>query len=215
VIAAVEVSIQTRKSTNIVSPQHGSSFEILYLSELPKGSLTSDKPIVTSDLEKLVKFSEIDIVAFQGIVYEKLGKEVAPNFQMESLVDQFGNKYQFVYVPYMTQLLGIHYNYIDKMITLFDGKQQDTFGLHHTEGIGMFSKFPVLDTGYIRLSRDYNDPHDILQRICLRTLIDTPVGSVNVFFASLSFTSVKSRLTHIVEVIHLLDLFLNFRTSTM
>ncbi len=78
------------------------------------------------------------------------------------------------------------------------------FGFYHSEGISFFSKFPVLDTGYIRLSRNFNDLEDDLQRICMRVLLDTPRGTVYLFIASLSLVSQESRKRHAVEVTTLL-----------
>ncbi|GAB5363460.1 hypothetical protein AAMO2058_000884900 [Amorphochlora amoebiformis] len=59
--------------------------------------------------------------------------------------------------------------------------------LHH-EGLAIFSRFPILDTDYIKLSRDPSDGGDFHQRLCLRALISTPLGKLNVFVTHLSLS---------------------------
>merc|ERR1712228_46745 len=54
------------------------------------------------------------------------------------------------------------------------------------EGVAIFSKFPVLSTNVLKLSRDPKSSGDFHQRILLTALVDTPIGRVNFMTTHLS-----------------------------
>ena len=86
------------------------------------------------EIHRPIKFQDVDIIAFQGLVYEKKTRDVEPKDDMKGLISELKN-YQFVYTPYMTQLYKLSEEYS---------------GLHHSEGLGIFSRFPIIESDYIR-----------------------------------------------------------------
>jgi endonuclease/exonuclease/phosphatase family metal-dependent hydrolase len=54
------------------------------------------------------------------------------------------------------------------------------------EGVGLLSRYPVLETTPYRFAKFATDK-DVVNRTCLRALIDTPRGKINFFVAHLSF----------------------------
>jgi len=99
-------------------------------------------------------------------------------------IDDFANRlpgYQFVFQPAMTYLtLSPPYAHTD-------------------EGLAIFSKFPILETSYERLTRNFSDPQDEHQRICLRALINTTSGPLNFFVTHMSLSEVARR-RNVVEI---------------
>jgi endonuclease/exonuclease/phosphatase family metal-dependent hydrolase len=75
------------------------------------------------------------------------------------------------------------------------------------EGLAILSKFDIIDSSYIRLSRDMEDELDKRhQRIVLRAVIDLPVGQFNFFNTHLSLSD-KARKRVIIEVVDFLENF--------
>jgi hypothetical protein len=70
---------------------------------------------------------------------------------------------------------------------------------YHQEGLAIFSRWPILNSSYILLSRDPNDKGDFHQRICLRALVDTPIGPINFLTTHLSL-SPAARKRSFVEI---------------
>ena len=59
---------------------------------------------------------------------------------------------------------------------------------YHAEGLAIFSRLPVVDASFIRLSRDARDPDDFHQRLCLRLAVRSFIGVTNVFSTHLSLS---------------------------
>mmetsp|Transcript_5265 Transcript_5265/g.7751 ORF Transcript_5265/g.7751 Transcript_5265/m.7751 type:complete len:459 (+) Transcript_5265:40-1416(+) len=76
----------------------------------------------------------------------------------------------------------------------------------HQEGLAIFSRFPILDTSYKKLSRDPSDSGDFHQRLCLRALVSTPIGKVNFFVTHLSLSE-KARERTMEEVAEYVNSF--------
>ena len=56
------------------------------------------------------------------------------------------------------------------------------------EGLAIFSRLPIQNSSFIKLSRDPNDNRDNHQRIVLRAQIQTPAGNLNFFNTHLSLS---------------------------
>ncbi|KAF4319469.1 hypothetical protein G195_007204 [Phytophthora kernoviae 00238/432] len=68
------------------------------------------------------------------------------------------------------------------------------------EGPAIFSKYPIVSTDYMLLSRDPNDPNDSHQRLCLHAVIDFPKwGEIDVYVTHLSLSE-RSREQTKVEI---------------
>ena len=70
---------------------------------------------------------------------------------------------------------------------------------HTDEGLAIFSKFPIVEVSHLKLSRDLHDMEDAHQRIILRTVLDTPIGHVQVFNSHFALT-VTARERAVVEL---------------
>jgi endonuclease/exonuclease/phosphatase family metal-dependent hydrolase len=81
---------------------------------------------------------------------------------------------QFVFQPAMT--------YLDIKSYRFS---------HVDEGVAIFSRLPILESSFIRLSRNFSDREDEHQRICLRALINSTSGSLCV----VHFEKIKAPLS--------------------
>jgi endonuclease/exonuclease/phosphatase family metal-dependent hydrolase len=69
----------------------------------------------------------------------------------------------------------------------------------HSEGLAIFSRWPILDTSYILLSRDASDRGDFHQRICLHARVATPYGNISFLTTHLSL-SPKARVRSLIEI---------------
>ncbi|POM77624.1 Hypothetical protein PHPALM_4970 [Phytophthora palmivora] len=68
------------------------------------------------------------------------------------------------------------------------------------EGPAIFSKYPIVATDYLLLSRDPNDPNDSHQRLCLHAVIDYPQwGEIDVYVTHLSLSE-RSREQTKIEI---------------
>ena len=59
------------------------------------------------------------------------------------------------------------------------------------EGVAVYSIYPILSHTYILLPRDTTDEQDTHQRVCLRVVVLTPVGPLQVYVTHLSLRLVK------------------------
>jgi len=69
----------------------------------------------------------------------------------------------------------------------------------HQEGLAIFSRYPIVQTEYLKLSRETSDHEDFHQRIVLRALLSTPLGLINCFNTHLSL-SVQARRRTMAEI---------------
>jgi endonuclease/exonuclease/phosphatase family metal-dependent hydrolase len=68
------------------------------------------------------------------------------------------------------------------------------------EGPAILSRYPIIKTDYLLLSRDPNDPNDAHQRICLHAVIDYPRwGLVDIYVTHLSLSE-RSREKTMLEI---------------
>jgi endonuclease/exonuclease/phosphatase family metal-dependent hydrolase len=70
---------------------------------------------------------------------------------------------------------------------------------YHHEGLAIFSRWPILSTSHILLSRDSSDRGDFHQRICLCAVIATPYGNISFLTTHLSLSQ-KARVRSITEI---------------
>ena len=59
---------------------------------------------------------------------------------------------------------------------------------HTDEGLAVFSRFPILQSSHLVLSRVLSDSDDAHQRLVMRYLIETPQGHINVFHSHFALT---------------------------
>jgi hypothetical protein len=69
-----------------------------------------------------------------GVKYSKTSPKTKAKSQADALARTEFLHHQFIYVPHMTVLL----------------KPAEAVGLHHSEGLALFSKYPILDSNYFR-----------------------------------------------------------------
>lgn len=138
----------------------------------------------TKRLDHLVTFvkeSRADIIGFQEVRYDGVFGEPGNHAQVKHLADRIPG-YQFVYQAAMSYLNSRNpYERIE-------------------EGPAIFSKYPIVSTDYLLLSRDPNDPNDSHQRLCLHAVVDFPQwGQVDVYVTHLSLSE-RSREQTKVEI---------------
>jgi len=61
--------------------------------------------------------------------------------------------------------------------------------MHEDEGVAIFTVYPILETSHIILTRNFSDPVDQHQRVCLRALIDTPSGNLTIIISIVLLSS--------------------------
>ena len=71
---------------------------------------------------------------------------------------------------------------------------ENTF-LRVEEGCAVFSRLPILHTGYQLLPKDPNDQHDVHQRALVHVEVDTPIGKVQTFTTHLALSSAARELS--------------------
>uniref|UniRef100_M4BRT5 Endonuclease/exonuclease/phosphatase domain-containing protein n=1 Tax=Hyaloperonospora arabidopsidis (strain Emoy2) TaxID=559515 RepID=M4BRT5_HYAAE len=135
-------------------------------------------------LDHLVTFvmeAEAGIIGFQEVRYDGVFGDPGNHAQVKHLADRLPG-YQYVYQAAMSYLnSGMPYERIE-------------------EGPAIFSRFPILATDYLLLSRDPNDPNDLHQRLCLHAVIDHPQwGKIDVYVTHLSLSE-RSREQSEVEI---------------
>jgi len=112
---------------------------------------------------------------------------VKSTHQIEDLANKLKN-YQYVYQPAMTY-----------------HKPGDTYD-HTDEGIAIFSKLPILETSFLRLTRNFSDSEDGHQRICLRAMINTSAGPINFFSTHMSLSD-SARRRNALEMLEFMNNF--------
>ncbi|OWZ10167.1 hypothetical protein PHMEG_00017024 [Phytophthora megakarya] len=132
-------------------------------------------------LVKIVKETEAGIVGFQEVRYDGVFGEPGNHAQVKHLADRLAG-YQYVYQAAMSYLNSrAPYERIE-------------------EGPAIFSKFPIVESDYLLLSRDPNDPNDSHQRLCLHAVIDYPQwGEIDVYVTHLSLSE-RSREQTKIEI---------------
>lgn len=134
-------------------------------------------------LASFVQESRANIVGFQEVRYD----------------GTFGGQGNHAQVQHLAQRLpGFQYVYQPAMSYLNDRSPYERI----EEGPAIFSKFPIVETDFLLLSRDPNDPNDAHQRLCLHALIDVPhYGLVDIYVTHLSLSE-RSREQTMVEIWH-------------
>lgn len=132
-------------------------------------------------LAGFVRGADADIVGFQEVRYDsELGNE-GEHAQVQHLAGRLPG-YQYVYQPAMAYL------------------NRDRPYERIEEGPAVFSRHPIVQTDYLLLSRDPNDPNDSHQRLCLHAAVDVPGwGLVDVYVTHLSLSE-RSREKTMVEI---------------
>uniref|UniRef100_H3GRQ5 Endonuclease/exonuclease/phosphatase domain-containing protein n=1 Tax=Phytophthora ramorum TaxID=164328 RepID=H3GRQ5_PHYRM len=132
-------------------------------------------------LVKFVKEARAGIVGFQEVRFDGVFGEPGNHAQVKHLADRLPG-YQYVYQAAMSYLNSrTPYERIE-------------------EGPAIFSKYPIVSTDYLLLSRDPNDPNDSHQRLCLHAVIDYPQwGEIDVYVTHLSLSE-RSREQTKVEI---------------
>lgn len=132
-------------------------------------------------LARVVLESETAIVGFQEVRYDGVLGEPGDRAQVQHLARRLPG-FQYVYQAAMSYL-----------------NENNPFE-RIEEGPAVFSKFPILSTDYLLLSRDPNDPNDSHQRVCLHAVIDYPEwGEIDVYVTHLSLSE-RSREQTKVEI---------------
>lgn len=132
-------------------------------------------------LVTFIKAAKAGIIGFQEVRYDGVFGDPGNHAQVKHLVDRLPG-YQYVYQAAMSYLNSrMPYERIE-------------------EGPAIFSRFPIIATDYLLLSRDPNDPNDSHQRLCLHAVIDYPQwGSIDVYVTHLSLSE-RSREQTKVEI---------------
>ena len=63
------------------------------------------------------------------------------------------------------------------------------------EGLAIFSRFPIVYSDFIKLSQIKEDGDDFHQRVCLRAMIDSPIGLISVMNTHLSLSRDARKLS--------------------
>ncbi|PRP81074.1 hypothetical protein PROFUN_11188 [Planoprotostelium fungivorum] len=135
-------------------------------------------PIWTARRRMLIdqlKAESPDIVGMQEVRYQFDGRSSI--HQITEITRELP-EYQYVYHPSMTYL------------------QQ---GGHEDEGLAILSKWPIIDSEVLRLTRNFSDYADEHQRATLRALIKTPKGPLQVFVVHSSL-SLSARVRNSIEM---------------
>jgi endonuclease/exonuclease/phosphatase family metal-dependent hydrolase len=132
------------------------------------------KALLTAELVRM----NPAIVGFQEVRAKRLAHDTASRFQVDDLASMLPG-YQFVSRPAMT---------------FQEGGQE-----LHSEGVAIFSRFPIIESSVLELSQDLTDSGDFHKRVCQRALIETPHGRVNFFVTHLSLSG-KSRARTLPEI---------------
>mmetsp|Transcript_9216 Transcript_9216/g.14966 ORF Transcript_9216/g.14966 Transcript_9216/m.14966 type:complete len:476 (-) Transcript_9216:145-1572(-) len=69
----------------------------------------------------------------------------------------------------------------------------------HQEGLAIFSRYPILATDYLELTRDISDQADFHQRVVLHAVVASPIGDVHAFVTHLSL-SLSARTRTLEEI---------------
>ncbi|EFA85821.1 hypothetical protein PPL_01052 [Heterostelium album PN500] len=130
-------------------------------------------------VDNIVK-QDPELIAFQEARYCQWEGETdyMPNPRM---MGQERNQIQHLVNLLSFQNKKYHYTFIPSMVYL-NGQQMQY------EGLAILSKYPIKDTSSIKLSRDFNDNEDVHQRSCLRVLVDTPNGPLNLLTSHFSLS---------------------------
>eukprot|EP01127_Copromyxa_protea_P021278 TRINITY_DN7278_c0_g1_i1.p1 TRINITY_DN7278_c0_g1~~TRINITY_DN7278_c0_g1_i1.p1 ORF type:complete len:504 (+),score=87.07 TRINITY_DN7278_c0_g1_i1:32-1543(+) len=140
---------------------------------------------------KRIKENSPDVVCLQEVritdwqyptFYKKQGS------QLQDLTEKLP-EYQFVFREGMTY---------------FDHRQR--LELYTQEGVAILSRFPIVRSDYIALSRNFTDRVDEHQRVCLGVVVATPNGLVS-FFTTHSSLSDTARQRNIVEIVDFMKRF--------
>eukprot|EP01132_Coremiostelium_polycephalum_P005545 gene5545-6906_t len=119
-----------------------------------------------------------DIIAFQELRYSPWESEL-PFYDNPKLMGQERNQVQHIWNLLCYKNRKYHYIYLPSMVYQADGKLE-------YEGLGIFSKFPIIESSFTKLSRDYSFQDDNAQRSVLRAFIETPNGPINIFTSHFS-----------------------------
>lgn len=132
-------------------------------------------------LVRFVKEADAGIIGFQEVRYDGVFGGEGNHAQVQHLAERLPG-HQYVYQPAMSYLnANTPYERIE-------------------EGPAVFSKYPIVDTDYLLLSRDPNDPNDSHQRLCLHAVVDVPGwGLIDVYVTHLSLSE-RSRERSMVEI---------------
>ena len=134
-------------------------------------------------LREILRRESADLIGFQEVRAVKSGPGRSSNgdtpnrWQVQDL-QRMLPEYEYVYAPAMGFREGRDY-------------------VH--EGLAIFSKYPILATHVLKLTRDPNDGQDFHQRICLHARVRTPSGVVNMLTTHLSL-SLNARSRTLPEV---------------
>jgi endonuclease/exonuclease/phosphatase family metal-dependent hydrolase len=109
-------------------------------------------------LSAIVTEQEPAIIGFQEVRMRQTQRGM--HNQAQDLAVLLGGQYQYVSQPAM----GFHEA---------EGTE------YHLEGLAIFSKYPILSSKTLYLSRDPDDEEDFHQRLCLSVIVQTPLGKIN------------------------------------
>ncbi|GAM21912.1 hypothetical protein SAMD00019534_050870 [Acytostelium subglobosum LB1] len=133
-----------------------------------------------------------DFIAFQEPRYSPWQGEsnFKPNLQ---LMGQERNQIQHLVKLLALQNKKYHYVFHPSMVYVHPDKFE-------YEGLAMLSKYNIKEKSSIKLSKDFHDEEDVHQRSCLRLLVDSPIGDVNLFTSHFSL-SLEGAQRNALEVI--------------
>ena len=138
-------------------------------------------PLVLQELKRI----NADIICFQEVSARKISSKQNNRFMIQDLTENNNNNnnnnislddYEFIHEPVMGFQEGDDYV---------------------IEGLAIFSKFPIVSTYLLLLSRDENDMNDFHQRAVLHARILTPHGIINVMTTHMSLSErARARTVH-------------------
>eukprot|EP01119_Soliformovum_irregulare_P010023 TRINITY_DN2426_c0_g1_i3.p1 TRINITY_DN2426_c0_g1~~TRINITY_DN2426_c0_g1_i3.p1 ORF type:complete len:440 (+),score=107.61 TRINITY_DN2426_c0_g1_i3:50-1321(+) len=144
------------------------------------------KDLIVQDVREI----NPDVIAWQEIRYHHKMREKNSIHQISDLMHNFP-EHNFVFESGAT--------YIDT----YDAR---TYNQYEDEGVAISSRFPILESSYTRFLRNFSDHEDEHQRLCLRALVETPIGKINYFTSHFSLSE-NARLRNLVEFVEFSDRF--------
>jgi len=139
-----------------------------------------------------------DIIAWQEVRYSAWDEM---SWKLQNKEDRWGGaRLQVEQLASALHSKGLKYHFIYQPAMVYTHSLPD----YEIEGLSFFSKYPILDSNFVSLSKDLTNPEDVHQRVCLRALIQTPHGKVNVFVTHMSLNN-DSQERNAVEILHFAD----------
>uniref|UniRef100_A0A6B2L8B9 Endonuclease/exonuclease/phosphatase domain-containing protein n=1 Tax=Arcella intermedia TaxID=1963864 RepID=A0A6B2L8B9_9EUKA len=142
-------------------------------------------------ISKQIKAINPDVIGFQEVRFSNIDyPRIRKGIQVEEIARSLPG-YQFVFQAAHSEFpydLGENPYYTTK------------------EGVAIFSRYPIIHSRYIPLSRNFSDSEDAHQRVCLGVVIKTPGGEISVFSTHFALSAI-ARKRNVVELYEFMQSF--------